>query len=243
MTNSVIIIPSRLSAKRLLNKPLMEIKGIPMIVHVVNRAKESKVGDVYVATPDAAIVEIVKKHGNEAILTSNNHETGTDRIYEVYSKKINKKIDIIINLQGDMPNIKPESISKLNNFMRKYNCDMGTLAANCKDEKEMLDINIVKVSVDEKLNEKNFLQVKDFFRLAEGLKKEKVYHHIGCYAYTSSALTRYAKLSRTKKEIERNLEQMRAIENNFIIKVCLSNSLPLGVDTKRDFLQISREMV
>ena len=114
MTNSVIIIPSRLSAKRLLNKPLMEIKGIPMIVHVVNRAKESKVGDVYVATPDAEIVEIVKKHGNEAILTSNNHETGTDRIYEVYSKKINKKIDIIINLQGDMPNIKPESISKLN---------------------------------------------------------------------------------------------------------------------------------
>ena len=119
MKNVAIIIPTRLNAKRFPNKPLVKIKGIPMIVHVMNRAKEANVGEVFVATPDNEIVDIISQNGGHAILTKNNHFSGSDRIYEVYSKKLKNKVDLIINLQGDMPNIKPDSISKLELFICK----------------------------------------------------------------------------------------------------------------------------
>ena len=243
MKNTAIIIQTRLGAKRFPNKPLAKINNVPMIIHVVNRAKESKVGQVIVATPDDKILRVVKENGGKAILTKTDHQSGSDRVYEAYAKELQNNVDLIINLQGDMPNIKPKSISKLTELMRNNDCDMGTLASHITDKEEIVNPNIVKVRIDQSLKNDNFLVAKDFFRKGEGLDNEKIYHHIGIYAFTNIALTKYVKLSRSKLEIERNLEQMRAIENNFIIKVCLSNSLPLGVDTKRDFLQISREMV
>ena len=242
MKNTVIIIPTRLGAKRFSNKPLAKIKNIPMIVHVLNRAKESSVGKVYVATPDNEISDIVKENGGHAIVTKNNHFSGSDRVYEAYLKSLKEGTDLIINLQGDMPNINPDSISKLEKLMRENSCDIGTLASSIKNKDEIVDTNIVKVHVDEDLKNDNFLDAKDFFRTKTNLKNEKIYHHIGIYAFTSIALSKYVKLSRSKLEIERNLEQMRAMENNMSIKVGLSNSTPLGVDTEADLKKVSEEM-
>ena len=242
MKNTAIIIPTRLGAKRFPNKPLAKINGLPMIVHVLNRAKESKVGEVFVATPDNEILDIVNKNGGQAILTRDNHLSGSDRVHEVYLKKLKNKVDLIINLQGDMPNIKPDSISKLKNFMMIDNCDIGTLASSMKNKDEIIDPNIVKVHVDQDLKSDNFLNAKDFFRIKKKLKNEKIYHHIGIYAFTKTALTKYVKFSRSKSEIERNLEQMRAIENNLVVKVGLSNSTPLGIDTEIDLKIVSKEM-
>ena len=242
MKNTAIIIPTRLKAKRFPNKPLAEINGLPMVVHVLNRARESKVGKVFVATPDIEILNIVKKNGGQAILTKPDHPSGSDRIYEAYLKELKDNVDLIINLQGDMPNIKPEAISKLEKLMKLNSCDIGTLASPIKHKDEIIDPNIVKVHLDQGLKNDDFLIAKDFFRIKKDLKNEKIYHHIGIYAFTSVALTKYVKLSRSKLERERNLEQMRAMENNLIVKVGLSDSTPLGVDTKADLDKISKEM-
>ena len=242
MKNTAIIIPTRLGASRFPNKPLEKINNIPMIIHVVNRAKESKVGEVFVATPDQEIFDLVSKNGDKAILTNQDHSSGSDRIYEVYSQKLKNNFDLIINLQGDMPNIKPDTILKLKNFMRNDNCDIGTMASHIKNKNEISDINVVKVYIEEKLKENNFLVAKDFFRTKKISSNEGIYHHIGIYAFTNAALTKYVKLSRSKLEIERNLEQMRAMENNLIIKVGLCNSNPLSVDTEQDLIKIRKEM-
>jgi len=242
MKNTAIIIPTRLGAKRFPNKPLAKINNVPMIIHVLNRAKESRIGDVFVATPDDEIINIVKKNGGQAILTKRSHLSGSDRVYEAYTSELKDNVDLIINLQGDMPNIKPNSISKLAKLMRGNNCDIGTLASYITDKNDIIDPNVVKVHIDQALKNDNFLEAKDFFRIKKDLNNEKIYHHIGIYAFTNIALTKYVKFARSKLEIERNLEQMRAMENNLIIKVGLSDSLPLGVDTEEDLEKISKEM-
>jgi len=242
MKNTAIIIPSRLGAQRFPNKPLAKINNIPMIIHVFNRAKESQVGEVFVATPDNEILQIVNKSGGKAILTEWDHNSGSDRIYEIYSKKLKDSFDLIINLQGDMPNIQSNEIIKLEKFMRNHNSDIGTLASSIKSETEIKNPNVVKVHVEKELKSGDFLNAKDFFRVKRNLSNEKIYHHIGIYAFTNEALTKYVKLSRSKLEIERNLEQMRAMENNITIKVGLSDSNPLGVDTEEDLIKVSEEM-
>ena len=242
MKNTAIIIPTRLGAKRFPNKPLAKINNLPMIVHVFNRARESKVGDVFVATPDDEIADIVKAYGGQAIMTKNNHYSGSDRVYEAFLKNLKSNVDLIVNLQGDMPNIKSNSITKLVRLMRNNECDVGTLASPIQNKDEITDINIVKVQVVGELKNDNFLDARDFFRVKKDLKDEKIYHHIGIYAFTNVALTKYVKLSRSKLEIERNLEQMRAMENKMIIKVGYSDSTPLGVDTKKDLKKITNEM-
>ena len=242
MKNTAIIIPTRLDAKRFPNKPLAKINNIPMIVHVLNRAKESKVGEVFVATPDDEILQVVKENGGKAILTKEDHESGSDRIYEAYTKELKNNSDLIINLQGDMPNIKPNSISKLAKLMESNNCDIGTLASHITDKKDIINPNVVKVDIEKTLKDDNFLKARDFFRIKNNLNNEKIYHHIGIYAFTNIALTKYVKLARSKLEIERNLEQMRAMENNLIIKIGLCPSLPLGVDTEEDLVKVSKEM-
>ncbi len=242
MKNTAIIIPTRLGAKRFPNKPLARINNLPMIIHVLNRAKESKVGEVLVATPDDEIFRIVNANGGKAILTKKDHVSGSDRIYEVYLKELKNNVDLIINLQGDMPNIEPNSISRLEKLMRNNYCDIGTLASHITDKNEIIDPNVVKVHMDQSLKYDNFLDAKDFFRVKKDLSKEKIYHHIGIYAFTNIALTKYVKLARSQLEIERNLEQMRAMQNNMVIKVGLSDSMPLSVDTEEDLIKVSKEM-
>jgi 3-deoxy-manno-octulosonate cytidylyltransferase (CMP-KDO synthetase) len=242
MKNTAIIIPTRLGAKRFPNKPLAEINGIPMVLHVLHRAKESKIKNIFVATPDDKICKIINENGGTAILTKDNHESGTDRIHEVYLKMLKDKIDLIINLQGDMPNIKPDSILKLERLMRKNNCNIGTLGASIEKKEEFNDPNVVKVEVNKALKNDDFLDAQDFFRIKKDSINKNTYHHIGIYAFTSVGLTQYVKLSRSKLEIDRNLEQMRAMENHLTIKVGLSNSTPLSVDTEQDLIKISKEM-
>jgi len=242
MKNTAIIIPTRLAAKRFPNKPLAEINKIPMILHVLNKAKESKVGEVFVATPDKKIFDIVNNNGGTAILTKKKHLSGSDRVYEAYLEKIKNNADLIINLQGDMPNINPNNIVKLEKLMKDNNCDIGTLASPIKDDNELIDSNVVKVQVDQALKDDSFLEAKDFFRKKKDLFNDKTYHHLGLYIFTKDALTRYVKLPRSKLEIERNLEQMRAMENNMVIKVGLTDSMPLSVDTEEDFKKVKKEM-
>ena len=152
-------------------------------------------------------------------------------------------MDLIINLQGDMPNINPDSILKLSKLMNKNICDIGTLASPIKNNDEITDPNIVKVQVNNDLKKDSFIEAKDFFRINKDIKNKKIYHHIGIYAFTNVALTQYVGFSRSKLEIERNLEQMRALENNLVIKVGLSDSIPLGIVTNEDLEKISREMI
>ena len=242
MKNTAIIIPTRLAARRFPNKPLEKINNIPMIIHVLNRAKESKVGEVYVATPDDEIFQVVKKNGGKAILTRSDHKSGSDRIYEAYVKELKNNVDFIINLQGDMPNIKPNSISRLTQLMSSGNCDIGTLASKINNKKDIIDPNVVKVDIGQILKNDDFVVARDFFRTKKDLESDKIYHHLGCYIFTKDALSRYVKLPMSKLEIERNLEQMRAMENNMKIKVGLSDSIPLSVDTKEDLERVTKEM-
>ena len=244
MKNTVIIIPARLGAKRFPNKPLAKINNEPMIIHVLNRAKESKIGEVYAATPDDLIFKIVKENGGNAILTKGDHLTGSDRIFEAYEKikEFKNNVNLILNLQGDMPNIKPSSISKLVELMKNNNCDIGTMASHIKDKSDLTDPNVVKVHIDKILTDNSFFEAKDFFRTKDNLRNEKIYHHIGIYAFTNNALTKYVKLARSKLEIDRNLEQMRALDNNMRLKVGLSDSTPLSIDTEEDLSKVSKQM-
>ena len=242
MKNTAIIIPTRLGAKRFPNKPLAKINGVPMIIHVLNRAQESKIGEVLVATPDDEIFQVVKENGGKAILTKSDHPSGSDRVYEAYIKGMKNNVDLIFNLQGDLPNINSNFISKLEKLMRSNDCDIGTLASPIEDKNEITDMNVVKVEMDEILKDDDFFKAKDFFRIKKDLNHKKIYHHIGIYAFTNIALTKYVKFSRSKLEIERNLEQMRAMENDLIIKVGLCDSNPLSVDTEGDLINVSKEM-
>ena len=232
MTKIAVIIPSRLSAERLPNKPLSLINNKEMILHVYEKAVNSEVGEVFVATPDKAIEELIKKNGGSAILTRTNHPTGTDRIFEAVEKKFDSKPEIIINLQGDMPNIDSESIILLANQMLKRKNEIATLASKIEN-KEIKDKNIVKVKTKFEINQGIFSNAIDFFRITNDTSNENIYHHIGIYAFTFEALLRYVNL-----KISRNLEQMRALENKMKISVGYINSFPLSVDTKEDIEKI-----
>jgi len=241
MNKTAIIIPSRLDAQRLPNKPLKLINNKEMILHVHDSAIKSNVGKVYVATPDQKIIDIVKNSGGNAIKTSDNHETGTDRIFEVFQNTLNSEPNIIINLQGDMPNIEPQVISNLVFYMNKNKCDIGTLASDFNSKTEISNPNVVKVAVKEKLSNNIFLKAFDFFRIDRNLAYN-LYHHIGIYAFTSEALIRYVSLKRSKLELERKLEQLRALENNMSIHVGYIKSSPLSVDTEKDLIEVKNLM-
>ena len=241
MNKIAIIIPSRLDAQRLPNKPLKLINDKEMILHVYNAAVSSRAGEVYVATPDQKIIDTVKNSGGNVVKTSDKHETGTDRIFEVFKNDLKKSPNIIINLQGDMPNIKPQDISHLVSYMKKDKCDIGTLASKLSSQEDIKNPNVVKVIVKGKLSDDVFLKASDFFRKDENLK-DNLYHHIGIYAFTDKALIKYVSLRRTKLELERKLEQLRALENNMSIHVGYTKSSPLSVDTEEDLIEIKRIM-
>ena len=212
-----------------------------MILHVYEAARKSNSGEVYVATPDQKIIDVIEKQGGKAVLTSLSHQTGTDRIHEVFKNILKTKPDIIVNLQGDMPNINPESIANLITYMKKHVCDIGTLASSFSSKFELEDENNVKVAVKNKLKNNQFDQAIDFFRV-ETEKYENCYHHVGIYAFTNKALVRYVELKRSKLEIERKLEQLRALENSMTIHVGYINSSPLSVDTKNDLIEVRKIM-
>ena len=240
MNKTVIIIPSRLDAARLPNKPLELINNKEMILHVYEAAKKTN-SEVFVATPDQKIIDVVNQNKGKAVLTSINHQTGTDRVYEVFKGHLNSEPNLIVNLQGDMPNIEPQAISDLINYMQQGNCDIGTLASSFSSDDELADQNIVKVAVKDQITGGKFSEAIDFFRV-DKKKHENYHHHVGIYAFTNKALVRYVSLKRSKLELERKLEQLRALENSMSIHVGYINSSPLSVDTKNDLMEVRKIM-
>ena len=241
MNKIAIIIPSRLNAQRLPNKPLKLINNKEMILHVYESAISSKAGDVYIATPDQKVIDIVKNIDGNVIKTSDKHETGTDRVFEVFKNALNSQPNIIVNLQGDMPNIQPQAISALVSYMQQGKCDIGTLASEFSSKDEIKNPNVVKVAVKNKLSENMFADASDFFRIDKN-SNDILYHHVGIYAFTNKALMRYVSLERSKLELDRKLEQMRALENSMSIHVGYIKSPPLSVDTEEDLIEIKKIM-
>jgi 3-deoxy-manno-octulosonate cytidylyltransferase (CMP-KDO synthetase) len=234
MDNTVILIPSHLQATRLPNKPLLLINDKPMIVHCWLRAVESKVGDVYVATADEEIAKIITGVGGKSILTSKEHKTGTDRIYEAIENNFFKKPKNIINLQGDMPNINPLAIKLLDKFIKNNSYEIATLATKLHSKKDLENKNIVKVETKKEMQVNNFSNALDFFRLKGINQKNFYYHHLGIYGYQYETLKKFISLKRSGNEIARSLEQMRAMDNNITLIVGLTDYCPLGVDTIED---------
>ena len=237
---TLIIIPSRLSATRLPGKPLLKINDISIISHVYKRAKEANIGEVIVAAEDQEIVNDVKNNGGNAILTSDKHKTGTDRIYEAYQKLNLDNIDFIMNLQGDEPAINIKDIINLNQMMINHKAKIGTLAAKIENKLDLANENIVKVITENNLEDDPFSKAKIFLRKSQDALN--IYHHIGIYCYSSEILKNFVELSQSKNEIENRLEQLRALDNNIKINVALANKAPIGVDTEEDYLALKKIM-
>ena len=240
MNRTIIIIPSRMTASRLKGKPLLEINKLPIICHVLNKAKETGI-ESFVATEDKEIIDAVEKNGGQAILTGK-HKTGSDRIFEAFLKLKKKNIDFILNLQGDEPNIDTTDIINLNKFMIKNNSEIGTLAANIEDNKMHDNKNFVKVITQDNLTHKNFSLALNFTRNNLSKNYKNIYHHVGIYSYRVTALEKFVNLSQTKNEKENRLEQLRALDNKMKINVVLAKSSPIGVDTEEDYLAIKKIM-
>ena len=237
---TLTIIPSRLSATRLPGKPLLKINDLSIISHVFKKAQEANIGEVFVATEDQEIVDDVTKNGGNAILTSKNHKTGSDRIHEALQKINIKNVDLIMNLQGDEPVIEIEDIINLNNQMIKNQSEMGTLAAVIKNSKDLNNENIVKVITKKKLDKNQFSEAEAFLRSVTIM--DNIYHHIGIYCYSTKTLDRFVKLNQSQNEIRNRLEQLRALDNNIKINVALAKSSPIGVDTEEDYIALKKIM-
>ena len=231
-----------MAATRLPGKPLLKINNLSIISHVFKRAEEANIGETVVATDDQEILNDVLKNGGKAILTSKNHKTGTDRIFEAYEKLNIKNIDYILNLQGDEPDINKDDIINLNNFMISQDAELGTLAAKIQDHKMLNNRNVVKVITDKKLLESNFPTALNFTRYNLPIDNQKIYHHIGIYSYKVKTLEKFVRLDQTDREKKNKLEQLRALDNKLKINVALTKSSPIGVDTEEDYLAIKKIM-
>ena len=217
---TLIIIPSRMSAKRLPGKPLLEINGLSIISHVFKRAEKSNIGEVIVAAEDQEIIDDVKRNGGNAILTSKNHKTGTDRIYEAFKLLKRNNIDYIMNVQGDEPDIDINDIKTLDTKMKLNQSKIGTLAANISSQDMYENENVVKVKIYEPFNKNPFPFAQDFMRVTKD--RTNVLHHIGIYCYEVNALEKFISFDQSKNELQNKLEQLRALDNNININVALS---------------------
>ena len=229
-----------MSATRLPGKPLLKINGLSIISNVSKRAEEANIGEVIVATEDQEIVDDVKSNGFNAILTSNKHKTGTDRIHEAFKKSNIKDVDLIMNLQGDEPAIDKDDIKKLNDKMIKNYSDLGTLAAIIKNDNNFETESIVKVITEKGLEEDNFSKALSFIRKCH--KMDNIYQHIGVYCFSKDTLEKFVQLRQSKNEIVNRLEQLRALDNNININVSLAKSSPIGIDTQEDYLALKKIM-
>ena len=231
---NVVIIPSRMASTRLPGKPLMPIDGIPMIQRVWQQAIASKIGEVFVACSEIEVHDLIVNNGGKAIMTDPNLPSGTDRVHSAFLKiKNNKKIDVIINLQGDMPLINPEHILKVIDPIKR-NFAIGTLATNLNDN-ELNNPNVTKVEVDFKKNE--IAQALSFYREVT-IENKNLYHHVGIYSYTPDSINTFINLPKSKNEIDLSLEQMRAMDSNIPIGVTFVPEVPMSVDTKEDLINI-----
>ncbi len=239
--NITAIIPARYASTRLPGKPLLDIAGKPMIRHVYERAREAElVNRVIVATDDRRIFDVLKGFGGEVVLTSDTHKSGTDRLAEVAATL---ESDIIVNVQGDEPLIEPDMIDEaIRPLMEDASIVMGSLKAEIRDEAELQNPNIVKVVVDRNDFALYFSRFPiPYFRDASPLSLlTGHFKHIGLYVYRREFLLQYAGMSQTPLEEAEKLEQLRALENGYRIKVPTTRLQSIGVDTEEDLERVRR---
>ena len=230
------IIPARYASTRLPGKPLREIAGKPMIVRVYERALQARfVQDVVVATDDERIRTVVEAHGGHAVMTGADHATGTDRLAEVAARMTD--YDLIINVQGDEPLIEPSVIDALvEPFLADDRLAMATAKTEITDEEEQENPNNVKVITDKSGNALYFSRARIPYARVPGAK---VYKHIGIYAYRRDFLLAYARMAQTPLELSESLEQLRALENGYRIRVVETDAVFIGVDTEEDLAAVN----
>ena len=230
---SVILIPARMASTRLPGKPLADIGGKPMIVHVADRARQADCGDVVVAAAEVEIADAVRDHGHRAVLTRPDHPSGSDRVFEALdSVDPHGTLDAVVNLQGDLPLIAPDNVRAALAPLENPACDIATLGNPIVDEDEKSDPNTVKI-VGSPLDDAT-LNALYFTRATAPWGEGPLYHHIGIYAWRRAALARFVALPPSSLEKRERLEQLRALEAGMTIHVRLVDTVPFGVDTPRD---------
>lgn len=238
---ALVLIPARMAATRLPGKPLLDIAGLPMIVHVLRRAESAHIGRVVVATDAPEIAGAVTAHGGEAIMTRADHPSGSDRIFEALEALDGAgQIDTIINVQGDLPTIAPDDIRAVLAPLDDAGVDIATLAAVIRKDEEHTNPNVVKV-VGSPVSATR-LRALYFTRATAPYGDGPRYHHIGLYAYRRQALARFVALPPSPLEKREKLEQLRALEAGMRIDVTVVDTVPLGVDTPHD-LETARQML
>ena len=241
-SNPIILIPARLESTRLPNKVLADIHGKPMIVHVMERAREVDIGPVVIAAGDEEIVDAVREAGGDAILTDPAHPSGSDRIFEALTLfDPDGTHDAIVNVQGDLPTIDPNSIQAAFDVLAEPEVDIATIAAEIKVPEERSNPNVVKAVFAVKPPD-SVGRALYFTRATAPTGDGPLYHHIGLYAYRRTALKHFVALPPGVLEQREKLEQLRALEAGMRIDVALVDTVPLGVDTPADLTR-AREML
>lgn len=226
----LVLIPARLAASRLPGKPLADVGGRPMIVEVARRAVAAGIGRVAVATDAVEIADAVRAAGFEAVMTRADHPSGSDRIFEALGVlDPDGAVQVVVNVQGDLPTIAPETIRAALVPLEEGPADIATLTAVITEEGERTDPNVVKV-VGTPIAE-NRLRALYFTRATAPTGEGPLYHHIGLYAYRRAALERFVSLPPSPLEKRERLEQLRALEAGMRIDVAVVDAVPLGVDT------------
>jgi 3-deoxy-manno-octulosonate cytidylyltransferase (CMP-KDO synthetase) len=232
MPDTIILIPARMASSRLPGKPLADIAGLPMIVHVLRRAQAAKIGEAVVATDSEAVAAAVEKSGGRAIMTRADHVSGSDRIYEALEAlDPEHRMSVVVNVQGDLPTIEPADIRAAVGPLSDPAVDIATLAAVITNPAELSNPNVVKVSGTPVSPGR--LRAVTFTR-ANATGAGPHYHHIGLYAYRRAALERFVKLPPSANERREKLEQLRALDAGMRIHVLVVESVPLGVDTPEE---------
>lgn len=232
-SSTIILIPARMASTRLPDKPLADIQGVPMIVQVWRRAIEAKAGRVVVATDSQEVMKAVKSHGGEVVLTRSDHVSGSDRIFEALEAiDPNKKIKVIINVQGDLPTIEPETIRASLVPLQDSAVDLSTLVAKISIDEERTNPNVVKM-IGTPTGAQTFRALY-FTRATAPYGDGPLYHHIGLYAWRRDALEKFVSLKPSTLELREKLEQLRALEAGMRIDAALVDTVPLGVDTAAD---------
>ena len=241
MADTLILIPARMASTRLPGKPLADIAGQPMIVHVWRRAVEADLGPVVVATDSAEIAAIVDKAGGAAVMTRGDHASGSDRIFEALGKVDSQgRAEIVVNLQGDLPSLSPAALAAALAPLAEARVDIATLAAEITLAEDRANPNVVKV-VGTPVGPSR-LRALYFTRATAPWGDGPLYHHIGIYAYRRAALQRFVALAQSPLERRERLEQLRALEAGMRIDVEIVDEVPLGVDTPAD-LEKARAML
>lgn len=230
---TLVLIPARMASTRLPGKPLADIAGLPMIVQVAHRAREADVGPVLVAVDHQETFDIVAAAGFDVVMTRADHQSGSDRIYEALLKADpDRKIDIVINVQGDLPTIEAEAVRASLRPLENPEVDIATLTVEITDEQEKTNPSVVKI-VGSPISDRR-MRALYFTRTTAPHGPGPLYHHIGLYAYRRAALERFVSLGPSVLERRESLEQLRALEAGMRIDVEIVDSVPLGVDTPAD---------